>query len=80
MFKDDPKQHKFLFSPIVFEKLIPEDHFYRKPIQSVVPSTVKIWGDRSQIIPGRCSKLTFSSSIMTGLIEKWRNRPPITLQ
>jgi hypothetical protein len=30
MLKDDPKQHKLLFSPIVFEKLIPEDHFYRK--------------------------------------------------
>ncbi|MBU7042029.1 MAG: IS1182 family transposase [Theionarchaea archaeon] len=30
MLKNNPKQHKLLFSPIVYEKLIPEDHFYRK--------------------------------------------------
>jgi IS5 family transposase len=30
MLKDDPKQYKLLFSPLVYEKLIPKDHFYRK--------------------------------------------------
>lgn len=77
MLRDGPKQHKLLFGPAVYNKIIPEDHFLKMLDKHIDWNRaddicrhlyLKITEDQSQTIPGRCLKQKCCSICITGEI------------